>query len=70
VVSRPAVLDGPVNRRDLSTGETRELVPENVGFNLNHGVEPAPPRCHVSNRRESCLRKNQRNVADTGEPGD
>ncbi len=63
-------LDGTVNKRDLSTGETGELVPENVGFDLNHGVERAPPRCHISNRREPCLRENQRNVSDTGEQGD
>jgi hypothetical protein len=69
VVSRPAVLYGAVNKYDLSTGETGELVPKNLGFGLNHGVERAPPRCHISKWRESCPGKNQRNVADTGEPG-
>jgi hypothetical protein len=37
-------LDEAVNKRFLSTGETRELVPVNVGFGLNPGVELAPPR--------------------------
>ena len=30
---------GAVNKRDLSTGETRELAPGNVGFGINLGVE-------------------------------
>lgn len=64
------ILHEAVNKHDLSTGETGGLVPENVGFELNHGVERAPPICHISNRRESCLRKNQWNVADTGEVSD
>ena len=34
---RLATLDGAVNKRDLSTGETGELVLENVGFGLNPG---------------------------------
>jgi hypothetical protein len=38
------LLYGTVNKRFLSTGETRELVPVNVGFGLNPGVEFAPPR--------------------------
>lgn len=67
VVSRPAVLDGAVNKRDLSTGETRELVRGNVGFGLNPRVEIAPPNSLVSNRRDRPERKNLRNVADTGE---
>ena len=57
---------GAVNKRFLSTGETRELVPDNVGFGLNLGVEFAPPRRLVSNWRGRPARKNLWNVADTG----
>jgi hypothetical protein len=46
-----AKLDAAVNKRDLSTGETGELAPENVGIGLNPGVEGAPPRSPVSNWR-------------------
>jgi hypothetical protein len=62
-------LDGAVNKRFLSTGETRELVPDNVGFGLNPGVELAPRRSLLSNWRDPRACKNLRNVADTGEPG-
>ena len=50
-----AKLYGAVNKRDLSTGETGELVPENVGIGLNPGVELAPPRNPVSNWRTAGL---------------
>jgi hypothetical protein len=36
-LERGTVLDGAVNRRDLSTGETGEFVGENVRFGLNLG---------------------------------
>ncbi len=64
-----AALDGDVNKRDLSTGETGELVRENVGFGLNPGVELAPPRSLISNWRNRRVRKNLRNVADTSNGG-
>ena len=35
-------MDGAVNKRDLSTGETGELVRENVGFGPKRGVELTP----------------------------
>jgi hypothetical protein len=63
-------LYGAVNKRFLSTGETRELVLENVGFGLNPGVELAPPRSFFSNWRGCPARKNLPNVADTGYGGD
>jgi hypothetical protein len=63
-------LDGAVNKRFLSTGETRELVPDNVGFGLNPGVELAPPCSLLSNWRDLRACKNLRNVADTGDCGD
>jgi hypothetical protein len=37
VATWPPALDRPVNKRDLSTGETREFASENVGFGLNRG---------------------------------
>ncbi len=58
-----------VNKRDLSTGETRELAGNNLGFGLNPGVESATPRSLISNRREGAASKNLRNVGDTGESG-
>ena len=58
---------GAVNKRDLSTGETGELVCGNVGFGLNPGVELALPRRLLSNWRDRAARKNLPNVADTGE---
>ena len=64
-----AALYRAVNKRDLSTGETRELVRDNVGFGLNTGVELAPPRRLLSNRRDRPARKNVQNVADTGNGG-
>ena len=36
--ARHPTLDGAVNKRFLSTGETGELVRGNVGFGLNPGV--------------------------------
>jgi len=63
---RPTGLDGPVNKRDLSTGETGEFAGENAGFGPNPGVASVAPRDLSSNRRESTARKNLRNVADTG----
>jgi hypothetical protein len=62
-------LDGAVNKRFLSTGETGELVLENVGFGLNPGVELAPPRSLLSNWRDRRASNNLRNVADTGDGG-
>src|ERR1017187_5702150 len=59
-------LYGAVNKRFLSTGETGELVLENVGFGLNPGVELAPPHRLLSNWRDRPACKNVRNVADTG----
>ena len=64
-----AVLYGAVNKRFLSTRETRELVLENVGFGLNPGVELAPPRRLLSNWRDCPARKHLRNVADTDKGG-
>jgi hypothetical protein len=58
----------PVNKRDLSTGETGELVRENVGCGLNPGVECATPRNLFSNWRNRRARKNLGNVANTDEP--
>jgi len=49
--AREPGLYGTVNERFLSTGETRELVLENMGFGLNPGVELAPPRSLLSNWR-------------------
>jgi hypothetical protein len=43
------VLNPPVNKRLLSTGETREFASENMGFGLNPGVELGLPRCLSSN---------------------
>ena len=63
---RGPMLYGAVNKRFLSTGEMGELVLENVGFGLNPGVELAPPRRLLSNRRDRPARENLRNVADTG----
>ena len=48
---------GAVNKRFLSTRETRELVLDNVGFGLNPGVEFAPPRRLLSNWRGRPARK-------------
>ena len=62
-------LDGAVNKRFLSTGETGEFVTENVGSGLNPGVELAPPHRLLSNRRDRPSRKNLPNVADTGYGG-
>ena len=62
-------LDGAVNKRFLSTGETGELVLENVGFGLNPGVELAPPRRLLSNWRDRPACENLRNVADAGYGG-
>jgi hypothetical protein len=62
-----AVLHRAVNKRHLSIGETGEFANENLGFGLNPGVEPAPPRSPSSNRRKSAARENLRNVADTGQ---
>jgi hypothetical protein len=53
-----SVLDGAVNKRFLSTGETGELVRVNVGFDLNLGVDRATPRNLSSNGRERVERKN------------
>ena len=54
-----AVLYGAVNKRFLSTRETRELVLENVGFGLNPGVELAPravsfPTGETARRARTC----------------
>jgi hypothetical protein len=62
-------LYGAANKRDLSTGETRELVPDNVGYGLNPRVERALPRRLLSNWRDRPARENLRNVADTGNGG-
>jgi hypothetical protein len=62
-----AVLDGAVNKRLLSTGETREFASENVGFDLNPGVETATPQSLRSNWRNHRVRNNLRNVGNTGE---
>ena len=51
LISWAAKLHGAVNKRDLSSGETGELVPENVGVGLNPGVELVLPRSPVSNWR-------------------
>lgn len=67
--SRVPGLYGAVNKRFLSTGETGELVLENVGFDLNPGVELAPQRRLLSNWRNRPACKNVRNVADTGAAG-
>ena len=64
-----ATLYEAVNKLSLSTGETGELVRENLGFGLNPGVELAPPRSLISNWRDRAARKNLRNVADTGNGG-
>jgi hypothetical protein len=53
-----AVLDGAVNKRVLSTGETGEFGSKNLGGDLNPGVERAVPRDLSSNRREGALCKN------------
>jgi hypothetical protein len=37
-------LDGAVNKRVLSTGETGEFAGENVGFGLNLGLRSPPGR--------------------------
>ena len=68
--TRECALYGAVNNGNLSTGETGELVRENVGFGLNPGVEVAPPRSLLSNWRDFRACKNLRNVADTGSCGD
>ena len=60
-----ATLDAAVNKRDLSTGETGELVLEDVGYDLNPGVDRALPRIAFSNQR-NCARKYPRNVGDNG----
>jgi hypothetical protein len=67
MANRPPALYGAVNKRFLSTGETGELVPDNVGFGLNPGVVLAPLRRLLSNWRDRPPRENLRNVADTGE---
>ena len=46
-------LNVAVNKPFLSTGETGELVGEDVGLGLNPWVERAPPRRLVSNWRTS-----------------
>ena len=63
------LLYGAVNKRFLSTGETGELVLENVGFGLNPGVKLPPPPRLLSNRRDRPACKNLPNVADTGNGG-
>lgn len=60
-------LDGAVNKRDLSTGETRELAGNSVGFGLNPRVELVPPLSVFSNWRDCPQHKNLWNVTDTGE---
>src|ERR1035437_9362710 len=67
--AREPGLYGAVNKCFLSTGETRELVPDSVGFGLNPGVELALPRSLLSNWRDRAARKNVQNVADTGKGG-
>ena len=62
-------LYGAVNKRELSTGETGELAPDNVGSDLNPRVELALPRRPPSNWRDRPPRENLRNVADTGNGG-
>jgi hypothetical protein len=57
-------LDGAVNKRFLSTGETREFAFENAGFGLNPGVELAIALIFPSNQRGRLGRVNLRNVAD------
>ena len=61
-----SVLNRPVNKRFLSTGETGELVRVNVGFDSNPGVVCATPQDLASHWREGAARKNLRNVEDTG----
>jgi hypothetical protein len=46
------MLDGAVNKRDLSTGETGEFASKNAGFDLNPRVERAVPRTLLSSRRK------------------
>src|ERR1017187_1640782 len=58
-------LNPPVNTCPALNGETRELVRDNVGFGLNHGVELAPPRRLLSNWRDCQARKHLRTVAYT-----
>jgi hypothetical protein len=60
-----AALDGAVNKRFLSTGETRELVRVNVGFDSNPRVVCVTQQDLASNWREGAARKNLRNVGDT-----
>ena len=59
-------LDGPVNKPDLSTGERGEFVTENLGFDLNLGVDRASPRDLSLNVIERAARENLRSVGDTG----
>ena len=58
-------LDKAVNKPDLTTRDTGEFASENVGFGLNPGVAPPAPKLASSNRRESKVSRNLRNVADT-----
>jgi hypothetical protein len=62
-------LYGAVNKRFLSTGETRELALENAGSGLNPGVELVSPRSLLSNWRDRPTREKLLNVADTGNGG-
>ena len=59
-------MDGAVNKRFLSTGETGELVRVNVEFDSNPGVVCATPQDLASNWKEGAVRKNLRNVGDAG----
>jgi hypothetical protein len=59
-------LNPPVNKRDLSTGETGEFASEDVGFGRNPGVAFATPQDLSSNWRELATRQILRSVADTG----
>jgi len=54
---REAVLDGAVNKRNLSTGETGEFASENLGFGpepwglIEHSHEAASPTGEVGCRK-------------------
>jgi hypothetical protein len=62
---RPApALNRPVNKHDLSTGETREFAGENVGSASTMAVECASQGCSLPTGEKRVVRNNVRNVAD------
>jgi len=65
-ISHPT-LDGAVNKRNLSTGETGEFAFETSGFGLNPGVELARALILPSNQRGRLTGANLWNVADMDE---